>query len=94
MVSISTSSLPHLSDFWSLSSSSSSPHPLLSLPQLLLAVSSTVNTDLCNNLPAVVVEMLSRPGEEGFPDLVTVIRNLSTDSGMPPLPPGGGLASK
>lgn len=39
-----------------------------------------------------VLEMLSR--EEGFPDLVAVMRNLSTDHGMPPLPPGGGLASK
>uniref|UniRef100_H2T6Y1 protein-serine/threonine phosphatase n=1 Tax=Takifugu rubripes TaxID=31033 RepID=H2T6Y1_TAKRU len=30
----------------------------------------------------------------GFPDMVTVMRSLSTDSGMPTLPPGGGLASK
>lgn len=42
----------------------------------------------------VVLEMLSQPGDEGFPDLATVMRNLSTDNGMPPLPPGGGLASK
>uniref|UniRef100_A0A3B4ZF15 Protein phosphatase 1B n=1 Tax=Stegastes partitus TaxID=144197 RepID=A0A3B4ZF15_9TELE len=45
-------------------------------------------------LESRVEEMLSRPGEEGFPDLVTVMRNLSTLSGMPALPPGGGLASK
>lgn len=63
------------------------------LPQLFLAITSSVKTDLCNT-SGVVLEMLSRPGEEGFPDLVTVMRNLSTDSGMPTLPPGGGLASK
>ncbi|KAK5599506.1 Protein phosphatase 1B [Crenichthys baileyi] len=45
-------------------------------------------------LEARVEEMLSRPGEEGLPDLVTVMRNLASDSAMPPLPPGGGLASK
>ncbi|XP_038156091.1 protein phosphatase 1B isoform X1 [Cyprinodon tularosa] len=39
-----------------------------------------------------VEEMLS--GDEGVPDLETVMRNLASDSGMPPLPPGGGLASK
>lgn len=43
---------------------------------------------------AVVSEMLCRQEEVGFPDLVTVMRNLSTDSEMPTLPPGGGLASK
>uniref|UniRef100_A0A3Q4H3D6 protein-serine/threonine phosphatase n=1 Tax=Neolamprologus brichardi TaxID=32507 RepID=A0A3Q4H3D6_NEOBR len=52
------------------------------------------DTELNSYLESRVEEMLSRPGEEGFPDLVTVMRNLSTDSGMPPLPPGGGLASK
>lgn len=62
--------------------------------QMFMAIISSFNTDLCNNMSAAVLEMLSRPGEEGFPDLVTVMRNLSTDSGMPPLPPGGGLASK
>ncbi|PWA25955.1 hypothetical protein CCH79_00001842 [Gambusia affinis] len=45
-------------------------------------------------LEARVEEMLSRPREDAFPDLVTVMRNLASDSGMPPLPPGGGLASK
>uniref|UniRef100_A0A8C6KFE9 Protein phosphatase, Mg2+/Mn2+ dependent, 1Ba n=1 Tax=Nothobranchius furzeri TaxID=105023 RepID=A0A8C6KFE9_NOTFU len=50
--------------------------------------------ELNKYLEARVEEMLSRPGDEAFPDLVTVMRNLSTDSGMPPLPPGGGLASK
>lgn len=48
----------------------------------------------CVTTSGVVLEMLSRPEEVGFPDLVTVMRNLSTDSGMPTLPPGGGLASK
>ncbi|XP_029961759.1 neutral and basic amino acid transport protein rBAT-like isoform X2 [Salarias fasciatus] len=50
--------------------------------------------ELNKYLETRVEEMLSRPGDEGFPDLVTVMRNLSTDSGMPTLPPGGGLASK
>lgn len=45
-------------------------------------------------MTAVVSEMLSHSEEVGFPDLVTVMRNLSADSGMPALPPGGGLASK
>lgn len=70
-----------------------SPLPLLSPPSCSW-LSPVGNTDLCNNMSGVVVEMLSRPGEDGFPDLVTVMRNLSTDSGMPTLPPGGGLASK
>lgn len=48
----------------------------------------------CVTMSGVVLEMLSRPEEVGFPDLVTVMRNLSTDNGMPTLPPGGGLASK
>ncbi|XP_068597642.1 protein phosphatase 1B [Brachionichthys hirsutus] len=50
--------------------------------------------ELNKYLESRVEEMLSRPEEVGFPDLVTVMRNLSTDSGMPALPPGGGLASK
>lgn len=45
-------------------------------------------------MSGVISEMLSRAGEDGFPDLVAVMRNLSTDIGMPSLPPGGGLASK
>ncbi|XP_058507119.1 protein phosphatase 1B isoform X1 [Solea solea] len=52
------------------------------------------DAELNNYLESQVEEMLSRPVQEGFPDLVTVMRNLSTDNGMPPLPPGGGLASK
>lgn len=52
------------------------------------------DAELNKYLESRVEEMLSRPGEDGFPDLVTVMRNLSTDSGMPTLPPGGGLASK
>lgn len=43
---------------------------------------------------AVVLEILCRAEEVGFPDMVTVMRSLSADSGMPTLPPGGGLASK
>ncbi|XP_068183559.1 protein phosphatase 1B isoform X2 [Antennarius striatus] len=50
--------------------------------------------ELNKYLESRVEEMLSRPEEVGFPDLVTVMRNLSTDSSMPTLPPGGGLASK
>ncbi|XP_075902335.1 protein phosphatase 1B isoform X2 [Nelusetta ayraudi] len=52
------------------------------------------DAELNRYLESRVEEMLSRPEEVGFPDLVTVMRNLSTDSGMPTLPPGGGLASK
>ncbi|KAI4813152.1 hypothetical protein KUCAC02_024500 [Chaenocephalus aceratus] len=52
------------------------------------------DAELNKYMESRVEEMLSRPGEEGFPDLVAVMRSLSTDIGMPPLPPGGGLASK
>uniref|UniRef100_A0A8C3GC07 Protein phosphatase 1B n=1 Tax=Cyclopterus lumpus TaxID=8103 RepID=A0A8C3GC07_CYCLU len=52
------------------------------------------DAELNKYLESRVEEMLSRPCEEGFPDLVAVMRNLSTDIGMPSLPPGGGLASK
>uniref|UniRef100_A0A3Q4AYV7 Protein phosphatase 1B n=1 Tax=Mola mola TaxID=94237 RepID=A0A3Q4AYV7_MOLML len=52
------------------------------------------DAELNQYLRCRVEEMLSRPEEGVFPDLVTVMRNLSTDSGMPNLPPGGGLASK
>ncbi|XP_034463706.1 protein phosphatase 1B isoform X1 [Hippoglossus hippoglossus] len=52
------------------------------------------DAELNKYLESRVEEMLSRPAEDGFPDLVSVMRHLSTDSGMPPLPPGGGLASK
>lgn len=48
----------------------------------------------CVTMCAVVLEMLCRAEEVGFPDMVTVMRSLSSDSGMPTLPPGGGLASK
>uniref|UniRef100_A0A667XT56 Protein phosphatase 1B n=1 Tax=Myripristis murdjan TaxID=586833 RepID=A0A667XT56_9TELE len=51
------------------------------------------DAELNKYLESRVEEMLSRSGEEGIPDLVTVMRNLSTDS-IPNLPPGGGLASK
>ncbi|CAJ1067086.1 protein phosphatase 1B [Xyrichtys novacula] len=52
------------------------------------------DAELNKYLESRVEEMLSLPEEEAFPDLATVMRNLSTDSGMPTLPPGGGLASK
>lgn len=48
----------------------------------------------CLTMSAVVLEMLCHAEEVGFPDMITVMRSLSTDSGMPTLPPGGGLASK
>lgn len=48
----------------------------------------------CLTISPVVLEMLCHAEEVGFPDMVTVMRSLSTDSGMPTLPPGGGLASK
>ncbi|KAJ8250645.1 hypothetical protein COCON_G00225670 [Conger conger] len=44
-------------------------------------------------LESRVEEILQKSGEDGVPDLVHVMRNLSTDS-IPNLPPGGGLASK
>ncbi|XP_061693145.1 protein phosphatase 1B isoform X2 [Syngnathoides biaculeatus] len=50
--------------------------------------------ELNQYLESRVEALLSRPADESFPDLVTVMRNLSADSGMPALPPGGGLASK
>uniref|UniRef100_A0A8D3B2R3 Protein phosphatase 1B n=1 Tax=Scophthalmus maximus TaxID=52904 RepID=A0A8D3B2R3_SCOMX len=69
---------------------------LVSLPNAPKVSEEAVRKDaeLNKYLELKVEEMLSRAGEEGFPDLVTVMRNLSTNSGMPPLPPGGGLASK
>ncbi|XP_056903084.1 protein phosphatase 1B isoform X4 [Takifugu flavidus] len=52
------------------------------------------DAELNNYLESRVEEMLCHAEEVGFPDMVTVMRSLSTDSGMPTLPPGGGLASK
>ncbi|XP_072292558.1 protein phosphatase 1B isoform X1 [Eucyclogobius newberryi] len=52
------------------------------------------DADLNQYLESQVEEMMSPPGEDGYPDLATVMRNLSADNNMPPLPPGGGLASK
>ncbi|TNM99527.1 hypothetical protein fugu_012560 [Takifugu bimaculatus] len=52
------------------------------------------DSELNNYLESRVEEMLCHAEEVGFPDMVTVMRSLSTDSGMPTLPPGGGLASK
>ncbi|CAL8254074.1 unnamed protein product [Lota lota] len=51
------------------------------------------DAELNKHLESRVEEMLSGSGEEGIPDLVTVMRNLSADN-IPNLPPGGGLASK
>ncbi|KAF7662438.1 hypothetical protein LDENG_00234760 [Lucifuga dentata] len=51
------------------------------------------DAELNEYLESRVEEMISRSGEEGVPDLVTVMRNLSADN-IPNLPPGGGLASK
>ncbi|KAG7283195.1 hypothetical protein CRUP_000557 [Coryphaenoides rupestris] len=51
------------------------------------------DAELNKYLESRVEEMLSGSGEEGIPDLVTVMRNLSADN-IPSLPPGGGLASK
>ncbi|XP_034040711.1 protein phosphatase 1B isoform X2 [Thalassophryne amazonica] len=51
------------------------------------------DAELNKYLESRVEEMISRPGEDGVPDLVTVMRNLSADSILN-LPPGGGLASK
>lgn len=58
--------------------------PLFSLPHPL-----HLSLSLC--LP--LSEIIEKAGEEGIPDLVTVMRNLSSES-IPNLPPGGGLASK
>lgn len=52
------------------------------------------DAELNKYLESQVEEMMSQPGEEGYPDLAAVMRNLSADNNMPPLPPGGGLASK
>ncbi|XP_067092723.1 protein phosphatase 1B [Osmerus mordax] len=51
------------------------------------------DAELDTFLEARVEEMIEKSGDEGIPDLVTVIRHLSTES-IPNLPPGGGLASK
>ncbi|KAF6717850.1 Protein phosphatase 1B [Oryzias melastigma] len=69
---------------------------LVCLPNAPKVLEEAVKKDaeLNKYLETRVEEMLSRPGDEGLPDIVTVMRNLSADGGMPPLPPGGGLASK
>ncbi|KAM6956851.1 protein phosphatase 1B isoform 1-T3 [Aplochiton taeniatus] len=51
------------------------------------------DAELNKYLESRVEEMLERAGDEGIPDLVSVMRNLATDT-IPNLPPGGGLASK
>ncbi|XP_046885086.1 protein phosphatase 1B [Hypomesus transpacificus] len=51
------------------------------------------DAELDTFLEARVEEIIEKSGDEGIPDLVTVIRHLSTES-IPNLPPGGGLASK
>lgn len=52
------------------------------------------DAELNKYLESQVEEMMSQPGEEGYPDLGAVMRSLSADNNMPPLPPGGGLAAK
>ncbi|XP_041748223.1 protein phosphatase 1B-like isoform X2 [Coregonus clupeaformis] len=51
------------------------------------------DTELDMFLESRVEEIIEKAGEDGIPDLVTVMRNLSSES-IPNLPPGGGLASK
>uniref|UniRef100_A0A671XXE4 Protein phosphatase 1B n=1 Tax=Sparus aurata TaxID=8175 RepID=A0A671XXE4_SPAAU len=84
--------------FWSMTSGSRDNMSivLVCLPSAPKVSEEAVRKDaeLNKYLESRVEEMLSRPEEVGFPDLVTVMRNLSTDGGMPTLPPGGGLASK
>ncbi|XP_059892306.1 protein phosphatase 1A-like [Gadus macrocephalus] len=49
--------------------------------------------DLDKYLESRVEELLGRFGDEGVPDLVSVLRSIATET-VPNLPPGGGLASK
>ncbi|KAJ8418457.1 hypothetical protein AAFF_G00141660 [Aldrovandia affinis] len=49
--------------------------------------------ELDKYLESRVEEIIETSGEDGVPDLVHVMRNLSTEN-IPNLPPGGGLASK
>ncbi|KAL4641194.1 protein phosphatase 1B isoform X1 [Arapaima gigas] len=51
------------------------------------------DAELDKYLESRVEEIMENSGEEGVPDLVHVMRNLSTEN-IPNLPPGGGLASK
>ncbi|XP_048858636.1 protein phosphatase 1B isoform X1 [Brienomyrus brachyistius] len=51
------------------------------------------DAELDKYLESRVEEIMETSGEEGVPDLVHVMRNLSTEN-IPNLPPGGGLASK
>uniref|UniRef100_A0A3B4AHF7 protein-serine/threonine phosphatase n=1 Tax=Periophthalmus magnuspinnatus TaxID=409849 RepID=A0A3B4AHF7_9GOBI len=69
---------------------------LVCLPNAPKASEEAVRKDaeLNKYLESQVEGMMSQPGEDGYPDLATVMRNLSADNNMPPLPPGGGLASK
>lgn len=48
---------------------------------------------LCLILLHLLSELLGNCGEEGVPDLVSVLRNIASEN-IPNLPPGGGLASK
>ncbi|KAJ8416092.1 hypothetical protein AAFF_G00381140 [Aldrovandia affinis] len=49
--------------------------------------------ELDKYLESRIEEIMETSGEEGLPDLVHVMRNLSAEN-IPNLPPGGGLASK
>ncbi|KAL0983844.1 hypothetical protein UPYG_G00133490 [Umbra pygmaea] len=51
------------------------------------------DAELDKFLESRVEEIIEKSGEEGIPDLATVMRNLSSES-IPNLPPGGALASK
>ncbi|MGH0169310.1 UNVERIFIED_CONTAM: hypothetical protein FKN15_073703 [Acipenser sinensis] len=51
------------------------------------------DAELDKYLESRVEEIIEKSGEEGIPDLVHVMRNLSVEI-IPNLPPGGGLASK
>ncbi|KAK5604877.1 Protein phosphatase 1B [Crenichthys baileyi] len=49
--------------------------------------------ELDKYLETRVEELLENCGEDGVPDLVSVLRNIASEN-IPNLPPGGGLASK
>ncbi|XP_033859188.2 protein phosphatase 1B-like isoform X2 [Acipenser ruthenus] len=51
------------------------------------------DAELDKYLESRVEEIIEKSGEEGIPELVHVMRNLSVEI-IPNLPPGGGLASK
>ncbi|KAG9344571.1 hypothetical protein JZ751_011243 [Albula glossodonta] len=68
---------------------------LVCLPNAPKVLEEAVKKDLelDKYLESRVEEIIEKSGEDGIPDLVHVMRNLSTEN-IPNLPPGGGLASK